>query len=162
MQHLDLLQQIAFVRRTGESFKPLLGAVACCVVCTASIFFFYQSTDQSAKVVLLFVSAVSAILAAAILFAYPRFSRAARALRSGRRIPGLLQLEINEIDSEDTTIDGVLTSSSGTWEMRFGRPFGWIPQNGEWPCELIFLSDEPMPILVQLEEGLLFPTKISR
>ncbi len=59
-------------------------------------------------------------------------------------------------------IVGDLREGSMVWELCFGRPLGWTPQSGEWPCEMVMLADEPVPALVQLKQGLLFPTHESR
>lgn len=162
MRNLDLPQQIALIRRTGESFKPVIAAAISGAISMASVALFIASTDQNAKVILLFVAGVSAMIAIAVALTYPQFQRAARATRVGRRVRGTLQLEISDVDSEDMTISGRISDGGGVWELKFGRPIGWKPGIGEWPCELIFLSDQRTPVLVQLNDGLLFPTKKSR
>lgn len=159
MQNLDPSQQIEFIKRTGDSPKLIIGATVASIVFFVSISYFQNSTDQTVKVILFFLAAVSGILATAMATGYYRFRRAARAIRTGLRVSGMLQLEITEIDSENITFTGVLTSESGICRLKFAKPFGWEPQNGEWPCELIFLSGNKMPVLVKLNDGLLFPTK---
>lgn len=161
MHNLDLLQQIALIRRTGESFKPVVAAVISGAISVASVALFIASTDQNAKVILLFVAGVGAMIAIAVALSYPQFQRAARATRVGRRVKGTLQLEISDIDSEDMTISGRISDGGGVWELTFGRPIGWKPRAGEWSCELIFLAGQRTPVLVQLNDGLLFPTAKS-
>jgi hypothetical protein len=73
----------------------------------------------------------------------------------------MLHLTVDRSDSENILIVGSLQEGSATWQLHFGKPMGWTPQSGEWPCHLVMLADDPIPALVELNQGLLFPTSKS-
>jgi len=56
---------------------------------------------------------------------------------------------------------GEMRDGLAIWKLHFGKPLGWTPQSGEWPCEMVMLSEETIPVLVELERGLLIPTRKS-
>ncbi|RYG57911.1 MAG: hypothetical protein EON56_01285 [Alphaproteobacteria bacterium] len=159
---LSLKQQIDYIRRFGEAW-PLRGvAVVCALVMIAGFCAFLVSSQESVKVLLLFVSGVSGLLALAIGTQVSGLQRAARATRTGRRVRGVINLVVDRSDSENVLITGEMQEGSAVWTLHFGRPFGWTPQTGAWPCEMVLISDEPVPALVLMEHGLLLPTRKSQ
>ncbi len=157
-QDLSLEQQIAYLRRFGEAWPLTAVAGVCAVLAMASVYAFTWSDHERLNVLLLFVAGVSGLLAIAISTQLPGLKRAARATRTGRRLESSIKLTVDRSDSENVAITGEIRQGRTTWKLHFGRPLGWNPQSGEWPCELIMLSDEAVPALVQLPQGLLLPT----
>jgi hypothetical protein len=90
----------------------------------------------------------------------PLLRRVARATRSGRRAKGSLKLTIDRSDSEHPSYRGCFDDGSTSWDLGLGKPYGWDPDEGEWRCEVVFLSDVRGPALIVLDHGLLFPTKL--
>jgi hypothetical protein len=161
-QDLSLNQQIEYVRRFGEAWPLGTVAAACTLICVAAFYAFVVASHQQLKVVLLFVAGVSGLLVFAILSQLPRLKRAARATRMGRRTQAVLNLTVDQSDSESLVISGEVVVGSTVWQLHFGRPLGWVPASGEWPCAVVMLDGEPLPALVELSQGLLFPTPKSR
>ena len=158
---LSVDQQIDYLRRFGETWPLRSVAVVCMAVMICSIYAFRVSSHEQLKVLLLFVAGVSGLLAFAISTQLPGLTRASRATRTGRRIQSLVNLTVDRGDSENVVITGEIQDGSFVWKLHFGRAFGWTPQTGHWPCEMVMLSDGSIPALVQLEQGLLFPTRKS-
>lgn len=59
-------------------------------------------------------------------------------------------------------ISGEAREGNALWHLEFSKPIGWMPESGEWPCKMVMLSDDPIPALIELEQGLLIPTRRSR
>ena len=78
------------------------------------------------------------------------------------RVHGVLSLTVDRSDPESIVISGEMRDGRAIWKLHFSKSFGWTPQSGEWPCEMVMLSDEPVPALVELEQGLLLPTHKSQ
>ena len=154
----SLQQQIHYVRQFGESWPLKNAAIVCALVSIGAIFAFNIASHEQLKVLLLFVAGVCGLLAFAILTHLPQLKRAARATRTGRRVQGTIHLTVDRSDSENVLIEGSMQEGSATWKLHFGKPLGWTPQSGDWPCHLVMLADEPVPALVELSQGLLFPT----
>ena len=87
---------------------------------------------------------------------------ARRATRTGRRVKGFIKLTVDRSDAESPTIVGRMKDGNAIWDLQFSKPIGWEPDSGDWPCEMVLLSGEPTPALVELEDGLLVPTRRSR
>jgi hypothetical protein len=160
-QSLSLSEQIEQVRRIGESRMPPLIVVGCGTACALGILLFSWIGNQTPGfftllVAALFVSAVCGIVSLAVLADFPRFRRIARATRSGRRVRGDIQITVDRSDPENTRIRGCMMEGGAVWDLQFTRPLGWEPRSGEWPCELVFLADVRLPVMVQLADGLLF------
>ena len=160
-RELTLKEQIDHVRRLGEDFPLTMVAVICAVIAIACICTFLGSTHETLNVFLLFFAGSCGLTAVAILAQSSQLKRAARATRTGRRIHGVLHLTVDRSDSENLLIEGYLQQGSTTWRLNFNRPFGWMPQSGDWPCELVMLAGETIPSLVELDQGLLLPTRKS-
>lgn len=160
-QEWSLKQQIHYVRQFGEYWPLKKAAIVLALVSVAAIYAFNVADHEQLKVFLLFVAGVCGLLAFAILTHLPQLKRAARATRTGRRVQGILHLTVDRSDSENIMIVGSLQEGSATWQLHFGKPMGWAPQSGEWPCHLVMLADDPIPALVELNQGLLFPTSKS-
>lgn len=160
-QDLTLKEQIRHLRRLGEDLPLTKVAVICAATGAACIFAFFLSTHETLNVFLLFFAGFFVLTAFAISTQLPQLKRAARATRSGRRIQGVLHLTVNRSDSENLLIEGDIRQGPTTWKLHFSRPFGWTPQSGDWPCELVMLADDAIPALVELDQGLLFPTRKS-
>ncbi|GAB2499841.1 hypothetical protein GCM10027266_17900 [Arenimonas alkanexedens] len=133
----------------------------CALVGVAAVYAFSQSSHAQLNVFFLFVAGVSGLLAIAISTQLPDLKRAARATRTGRRVKGLIKLTVDRSDSDSIVVAGEMRDGRTLWNLHFGRPFGWNPQSGEWPCEMVVLSDEKVPALVEFENGLLLPTRKS-
>ena len=159
---LSVDQQIDYLRRFGEAWPLRSVALVCVAVMISSVYAFRVSNHEVLKVLLLFLAGVSGLVALAISTQLPGMTRASRATRTGRRIQSTVHLTVDRSDSENVLINGELRDGSFVWKLHFGNAFGWTPQTGVWPCEIVMLSDEPIPALVQLEHGLLFPTRKSR
>ncbi|GAB2524363.1 hypothetical protein [Lysobacter humi (ex Lee et al. 2017)] len=112
--------------------------------------------------VALFVAGVSGLVSVAIAMELPGWQRAARATRMGRRVKGVIKLTVERADTESPTIVGRMKDGNTIWDLQFSKPIGWEPDSGDWPCELVLLSGEPIPALVELTDGLLVPTRKSR
>lgn len=155
-------QQIAYLRTFGEAWplKPL--AFVCLVITIACIVLFARSTHSPLRVLLLFVAGVSAMLTFAIAAELPGLRRAARATRTGRRVKASIRLVVDRSDRESPVISGQARDGMAVWELQFGKPIGWEPDEGDWACELVWLSDQPTPALVDLEHGVLVPRRASR
>lgn len=160
-RELNLNQQIDYLRRYGETWSLTTVAGVCIAVAVAAICIFIVSNHEQPKVFSLFVAGVSGLIAFAILTQVSNLKRAARATRTGRRVPGILHLTIDRSDSENFVLTGEVSEGSTVWKLYFGRPLGWTPQSGEWACEMITLADDPFPTLVELKQGLLFTTRRS-
>lgn len=160
-QEWSLKQQIHYVRQFGESWPLRNVAIFCALVSVGAIYAFNIAHQEQLKVLFLFIAGVCGLLAFAILTHLPQLKRAARATRTGRRVQGILHLKVDCSDSENIVIEGSMQEGSTTWKLHFGKPLGWTPQSGEWPCHLVMLADEPVPALVELNQGLLFPTRKS-
>lgn len=160
-QDLTLKEQIHHLRRFGEDSYLMKVAVISGAAGIACLFLFFLSSHETLNVLLLFFAGLCALTAFAISAQLHQLKRAARATRAGRRIPGVLHLTVDRSDSENLSIEGDIRQGVTTWKLHFSRPFGWTPQSGDWPCELIMLADDAIPALVQLEQGLLFPTPKS-
>lgn len=158
---LSLAEQIKEVRRIGESRMPPLIVVGCGVVCVLG-FVLYSWVDDKTPgffallVAALFLGTVCGIVSLAILADFPRFRQIARATRRGRRVRGHIQLTVDRSDPENAPIRGCMLEGGAVWDLEFTRPLGWEPRSGEWPCELVFLADVRMPVMVQLADGLFF------
>ena len=159
---LNREQQIAHVRRYGESSQLQWLAAACIGVAVLGIVAFSLFEREVLEVIALVVGGMSGLVGLAILAHLPALRRIARATRTGRRVQGVLQLQVDASDSESIVYTGQMQEGGATWVLGFGNPMGWEPQAGDWPCELVFLSDQPVPALAMLEQGLLFPTATSR
>ena len=158
---LSLAEQIEQVRRTGESRMLPLIAVGCGVACALGFVLHHWTDDKTPGfftllVAALFLSAVCGIVSLAVLANFPRFQRIARATRSGRRVRGDIQITGDRSDPENARIRGCMMEGGAVWDREFTRPLGWEPRSGEWPCELVFLADVRLPVMVQLADGLLF------
>lgn len=160
-QEWNLKQQIHYVRQFGESWPLKNAAIVFALISVGAIYAFNVASHEQLKVFLLFVAGVCGLLTFAILSHLPQLRRAARATRTGRRVQGVLHLTVDSSDSENIVIAGSMQEGSATWKLHFGKPLGWTPQSGEWPCHLVMLADEPIPALVELDQGLLFPTRKS-
>lgn len=160
-RELTLKEQIDHVRRLGEDFPLTRVAAICAAIAIACICTFIVSTNETLNVFLLFLAGSCGLIAVAILAQSSQLKRAARATRTGRRIHGVLHLTVDRSDSENLLIEGYLRQGSTTWRLHFNRPFGWMPQSGDWPCELVMLAGEAIPSLVELDQGLLLPTRKS-
>jgi hypothetical protein len=159
---LTLDQQVSRVRRFGESSAlPLAGAVNAAGSVVGVLAFLHLSSEP-ARVAALLAAGIGLIVSLAMFAHYPQLKRAARATRAGRRSSGVLHLEVDRSDSENPSFSGAFRDGRATWNLEFGKPMGWSPQPGEWPCTLVFVSDEAVPALAILEEGLLFPSRRSR
>ena len=161
-QHaLSLAEQIEQVRRIGESRMPPLIVVGCGVACALGFVLYSWVDDQTPGffallVAALFLSSVCGIVSLVVLANLPRFRRIARATRSGRRVRGHIQITVDRSDPENLRIRGCMMEGGAVWDLEFTRPLGWEPRSGEWPCELVFLADVRLPVMVQLADGLLF------
>lgn len=158
---LSLAEQIEQVRRIGESRMLPLIAVGCGVACALGFVLHHWTDDKTPGfftllVAALFLSAVCGIVSLAVLANFPRFQRIARATRSGRRVRGDIQITVDSSDPENARIRGCMMEGGAVWDLEFTRPLGWEPRSGEWPCELVFLADVRLPVMVQLADGLLF------
>lgn len=160
-RELSLHEQIELLRRFGETWPLARAAVACALLAAACVYVFTVSGNETLKVLVLFAGGVSALLALAMAAQRSGFRRAARATRTGRRIHGVLHLVVDRSDSESVVITGEMRDGPALWTLHFGRPLGWTPQSGDWPCKLVMLSDEKVPALVELDQGLLIPTPES-
>ena len=158
---LSLAEQIEQVRRIGESRMPPLIIVGCAVACVLGFLLFNWIDNKTPDfftllVAALFLSTLCGIVSLAVLANYPRFRRVARATRSGRRVRGHIQITVDRSDEENARIRGCMKEGGAVWDLQFTRPLGWEPRSGEWPCELVFLADVRLPVMVQLADGLLF------
>jgi hypothetical protein len=158
---LSLAEQIEQVRRIGESRMPPLIVVGGAVACALGILLYSWIDKQTPGfftllVAALFVSTVCGIVWLTVLADFPRFRRLARATRSGRRVRGQIQITLDRSDPENMRISGCMMEGGAVWDLQFTRPLGWEPRSGEWPCELVFLADVRLPVMVQLADGLLF------
>jgi hypothetical protein len=160
-QELSLNQQIDYLRKFGEDWPLTKVATICSVIAIACTCIFFISSHENLNIFLLFMAGTCGLLAFAIWAQLPQLKRAARATRTGRRIQGVLHLTVDRSDSESIVIEGDMRHGSTTWKLYFSRPFGWTPQSGDWACELVMLADEPTPALVELNQGLLLPTRKS-
>lgn len=154
---LSLNEQIDQLRRFGEVWPLRTVAVVCTLIMIGALYAFTVSSHEQIKVLLLFVAGVSGLVAIAISTQLPRWKRAIRATRTGRRVQGLLKLTVDRSDSENVVIMGEMRDGLAIWKLHFGSPLGWTPQSGEWPCEMVMLSEETIPALVELKRGLLIP-----
>ena len=66
------------------------------------------------------------------------------------------QITVDSSDPENARIRGCMMEGGAVWDLEFTRPLGWEPRSGEWPCELVFLADVRLPVMVQLADGLMF------
>ena len=155
-------QQVAYLRRFGEVWPLKSIAIALGAIAAACVYLFSQSTQEQLRVVALFVAGVSGLVAVAIAMDLPGWKRAARATRTGRRVKGFIKLTVDRSDPESPTIVGRMKCGNAIWDLQFSKPIGWEPDSGDWPCEMVLLSGEPTPALVELEDGLLVPTRRSR
>lgn len=156
-KELSLSQQIEYLRRFAEVWPLPKVAVVCMLIAIAAASGFAFSSNESLKVLLLFVAGVSGVVAFAVATQLAGLRRAALATRKGRRVHGVLHLTVDRSDSENVVISGDMREGGSVWKLHFGKPLGWTPQSGEWPCEMVMLDGETVPALVQLEQGLLFP-----
>ncbi|WP_372012799.1 hypothetical protein [Pseudoxanthomonas sp. 10H] len=159
---LDLPQQIDYLRRFGESRALPVAAVIAALVCVACLVLFGRVSQEPVKVLLLFFAGVGGLFAVALAVQLPQFRRGARATRVGRRVRATVDLVVDRSEPDSPVVRGAVSAESKTWALEFGKPFGWEPQEGAWPCELVFLADWHGPVLVQLAEGLLVPSRASR
>lgn len=155
-------QQIAQLRRLGESnsLGVVAGILAC--VCAVCLLAFALLDHRIARIVSLLAGGISGLLAIAVASSLSRIRQLARATRTGRRVQGTLALVVDRSDSDHPLISGSVKEGPAIWQLHFAKPPGWEPENGEWPCEMVFLSDQRMPSLVQLPNGILVPTAQSR
>lgn len=160
--HLTRDQQIATVRRYGESPVLARKAAGCAGVAGLGVLLFVWAERQWLEVVGLFIAGVCGLVGVALVAQRQPMRRAARATRTGRRVSGVLRLEVDRRDLENVLYTGRLQDGTATWVLQFGNPMGWTPQSGDWRCELVFLSDDPLPALALLDDGLMFPTRQSR
>lgn len=159
---LSLDQQIAYLRKFGEDWPLRIVAVVSALIAIACAYAFSQSDHVQLNVLLLFVAGISGLLAVAISIQLPEWQRAARATRVGRRVQSSLKLTVDRSDSDNVVISGEANEGRAVWHLQFSNPIGWVPESGEWPCKMVMLSDEPVPALIELEHGLLVPTRRSR
>lgn len=159
---LSLDQQIAYLRKFGEVWPLRAVAVVSALIAVVCVYAFSQSEHVQLNVFLLFAAGVSGLLAVAIAIQLPEWRRAARATRGGRRVQSSLKLTVDCVDSENVVISGEAHDGSAVWHLQFSKPIGWMPESGEWPCKMVMLSGEPVPALIELEHGLLVPTRRSR
>lgn len=159
---LSLDQQIDYLRKFGEVWPLRTVAVVSALIAAACAYAFSQCEHVQLNVFLLFAAGVSGLLAVAILIQLPEWQRAARATRAGHRVQSSLKLIVDRTDSESVVISGEAHEGSAVWHLHFSKPIGWMPESGEWPCIIVMLSDEPVPALIELEGGLLVPTRRSR
>ncbi len=159
---LSLAEQIEQVRKIGESPMVPMIAVLCGVASAIGIVLFNWVKTDTPGVFGLFFAALSGSVSLAVLASLPRFRRVARATRSGRRVRGEIRVAVDRSDADDVRIRGSMVEGGAVWELEFTRPLGWDPRSGEWPCELVFLADVRLPVMVQLADGLLFTSDKSR
>lgn len=159
---LSLEQQIAYLRKFGEVWPMRAVVVVSGLIAAVCLYAFSQSEQVQLNVLFLFAAGVSGILAVAISVQLPEWQRAARATRAGRRIQSSLKLTVDRTDSEYVVISGEAHDGHALWHLQFSKPIGWRPESGEWPCKMVMLSDDPVPALIELEHGLLVPTRRSR
>jgi hypothetical protein len=159
---LSLAEQIEQVRKIGESpMVPLIAAI-CGVASAIGIVLFNAVESDTPGVFALFFAILSGSVSLAVLVNLPRFQRIARATRSGRRVRGDIQVMVDHSDPDDVKIRGSMVEGGAVWELEFTRPLGWEPRSGEWPCELVYIADVRLPVMVQLAEGLLLTSSKSR
>ncbi len=87
---------------------------------------------------------------------------AARGLAEGMKQTGAVDLRLHswpEVDRQthQTWRGVVFMNHQPLWEMDFVQPDGWEPSPGVHPAELAFIRGVAWPVVLILEDGILYP-----
>lgn len=155
----SLAEQIQLIKRAGETSQAHALVLTLALLCGISVYVAVTQTGEIIRGFAQLAAFITGLLALIVVFTKPRISRAARAIREGRRVFGTIDLVVDSSDPDHTRYRGFFQSKDKSWQLRFTNPNGWQPVSGTFNCEAILLPDDSIPLVVQLPDGLLLTTK---
>ena len=87
----------------------------------------------------------------------PHWRNAIRALEEGERSKGKVSIIVSEYDDSPEYRVTSLKTPTGSWSFEFS-PQNWIPVEGCFDADILFVSGVEWPALVITQEGILFPS----
>jgi hypothetical protein len=97
-----------------------------------------------------------ALLALASRETTPHIANAAKALESGSKRAASVEVSIPETSDTTRYYAVVRVSDALHWRMEF-TVWGWKPREGTFQAEVFHIRGVEWPVLLQMEQGILFP-----
>lgn len=106
-------------------------------------------------------AAAAGLLTLAVWVTAPHIHNAAQGLSEGVRQNGEVEIGIHlwpDGEREHESYRGLISMNrQPLWEMDFAQPAGWTPVIGKQQATLVFIRGISWPVVLILENGLLYP-----
>ena len=107
------------------------------------------------------VALIAGLLTFAVWQTTPHMLNAAMGLRKGICQSGRVEILLHRwkaAESEHESYRGIISQDGQPlWQMDFVQPRGWIPAIGPHPAELYFIQGVEWPVVLVLQDGILYP-----
>ncbi len=104
---------------------------------------------------------IAALVALGVTISTSHLQNAARGVAEGIRQDATVDIRLipwPDGEEKHESYSGIISMDrQPLWQMDFAQPKGWMPQIGLYPAQIAFIGGVEWPVLVILEQGILYP-----